>query len=605
MVKCLAPCADIELLQSPLLKRPRVVAKLPGPGASRAWLEEALADAWSPQLEVPESRVDSGATRRCMRFNAANKFSPTAKVPESRVDSRATSRITQFNAAEASSPTTEIPESHGDSKATSRCIRFNAVMASPTTDVPESPRETSRNTCFNAVITSSLTKDVCDAVPKTLAETQARRRSIKYDAVVALATLEATTSGSACKRQVTSPMQSVHAHPLPSAPWKCNSRALLRGMELGDFKNFKHKEVSFGSFLGLSSASASASASASKTIVIGPNSSGKTSLMDALQFALLNKTGQRALGLIRRSEPRCFTACVTVYFECNGFGRVALQRQLCTANNDEGTHDSFYVGVDGGSMTKVSEQTYMSWISQALCWIDDEVVLPQFGFVESQSTNELLFRLQTCLEQLQVEDAAPSLLKRRSGPCGRPGNADSSHKCETTKQAASTSGTGDPLASGGGLRCSRIAAEAWVARRFDEIYRELTREPLDEDMLQWGDGGQACLRRMDGGGFSLFVSEQRGAAACGYGVPLTALSDGSRDTCALALLLTLSGLLAGCSDSLPSFVMLDEPDSRLDKRHASALWRLLSGPSGVKQCVVFSLNNHRAFDGIPGSIKLT
>jgi len=330
--------------------------------------------------------------------------------------------------------------------------------------------------------------------------------------------------------------------------------------------------------------------------------------MDALRFALLHGSDQGALEIIRRSDPRCSTAYVAVHFECNGFGMVTLRRELCTPD-DESTHNAFYVGVDGGPMTRVSERIYTSWISQALHWIDDEVVLPQFGLLESQSTTELLSRLQSSLEQLQVEDAVPSLLKRRSGPRSRPSNADSSDTSplaasKSCSQAASTSSTGDPLDYGDGLRCGRRAAEAWVARRFDEMYRELTREPLDEDMLQWGDGGQACLRRMDGGGFSLFVSSERGAAACGYGVPLTALSDGSKDICALALLLTLSGLLAGCSESLPSFVMLDEPDSRLDTRHASALWRLLSGPSGVRQCVVFSLNNHRAFDGIPGMIEL-
>merc|ERR1740130_866963 len=156
-------------------------------------------------------------------------------------------------------------------------------------------------------------------------------------------------------------------------------------------------------------------------------------------------------------------------------------------------------------------------------------------------------------------------------------------------------------------RNTGVEAEAWVARRLDEIYRELSRDPLDEHFETWGDGGQASLRRLQDGSFTIFVSRKRGLAATGYGSPLEELSDGDRDLCALALLLTLPALRhfsGGLQDALPPLVMLDEPDSRLDKRGARCLWRLLSGPQRPGLCLVTSLNNHQAFTEMPDSIVL-
>ena len=37
-------------------------------------------------------------------------------------------------------------------------------------------------------------------------------------------------------------------------------------------------------------------------------------------------------------------------------------------------------------------------------------------------------------------------------------------------------------------RLSREAAEAWLTRRIDEVYRELTREPLDDTLEDDRDG---------------------------------------------------------------------------------------------------------------------
>merc|ERR1712086_1105853 len=70
-------------------------------------------------------------------------------------------------------------------------------------------------------------------------------------------------------------------------------------------------------------------------------------------------------------------------------------------------------------------------------------------------------------------------------------------------------------------------------------------------------------------------------------------SDGARDLCALAVMFAMCGLQSGGARDEPSaFALLDEPDSRLDKRHSLALWRFLVGPMGPKQCLMTSLNNH-------------
>merc|ERR1711957_435002 len=103
---------------------------------------------------------------------------------------------------------------------------------------------------------------------------------------------------------------------------------------------------------------------------------------------------------------------------------------------------------------------------------------------------------------------------------------------------------------------------------------------------------------MKDGTFTVSVSQGAGKESCTYGVPISSLSTGDCDICALALLLSMPGLQHGLTDALPSFVLLDEVDSRLDKRHARALWRFLSGPQGPRQCLVLSLNNHGSFSNV-------
>ena len=67
------------------------------------------------------------------------------------------------------------------------------------------------------------------------------------------------------------------------------------------------------------------------------------------------------------------------------------------------------------------------------------------------------------------------------------------------------------------------------------------------------------------------------------------------------MLFVLPGFISGMQDALAPFMVLDEPDSRLDKRHASALRRFLQRPDGPKQCLWLSLNNHQA---LPADIVL-
>ena len=124
--------------------------------------------------------------------------------------------------------------------------------------------------------------------------------------------------------------------------------------------------------------------------------------------------------------------------------------------------------------------------------------------------------------------------------------------------------------SSASARSRTEAAEAWLTRRIDEVYRELTREPLDDTMEvgmnqdesswgilkdktpwfhsrkrqkvgcqfhwitwtraleEWGEGGEAKLRRLPDGSFDLLTSAKRGGASSGYGTSLNSLSDGAR-----------------------------------------------------------------------------
>lgn len=45
---------------------------------------------------------------------------------------------------------------------------------------------------------------------------------------------------------------------------------------------------------------------------------------------------------------------------------------------------------------------------------------------------------------------------------------------------------------------------------------------------EWGEGGEAKLRRLPDGSFDLLTSARRGGASSGYGTPLNSLSDGAR-----------------------------------------------------------------------------
>jgi len=234
-------------------------------------------------------------------------------------------------------------------------------------------------------------------------------------------------------------------------------------------------------------------------------------------------------------------------------------------------------------MKDMMESEYASWIEKMLCWKEHDVVLNQFSLIEHNSVTQLLARLPHALDELEADgDVRRPMLKRR---------------CISTELSGSESR----------VTGIRTTAEAWVGRRLDELYRELSREPLDAQYQTWGEGGQACLRRLPDGSFTIFVSQQRGLAALGKGTPLESISDGDRDLCALALLLILPGLTsgsAGLQDVLPPLVIMDEPDSRLDKRGACCLQRLLSEPGRPAQCVVMSLNNHRAFTELQATVEL-
>lgn len=336
-------------------------------------------------------------------------------------------------------------------------------------------------------------------------------------------------------------------------PFYAKTRARLLSLDLEDFKVFKNDTISFED---------------KATCIVGPNSCGKSSILDAIRFILLRKGYVAMRSLVRRSMSVCTRARARANFECDGIGVVSLERIILV--NKTGCDCVFRVFATGMlEFQQVSEESYSAWLS-ALCWLGGDLIVPQFGLLKSRTAAELLALLPGALEQLSEEDTGAPLLKRRSPQ----------HR-QTSQLTV------------------RVTAEACVARRFNEIYRELTREPLDDSLETWSEGNQGLLRKLEGGAFSLCVSEKPGAAACGLGVPLSSLSDGDQDVCALALLLALPGLLGGVQGTLPLFVVLDEPDARLDKRHACALWRFLSGSQGPKQCLIMSLNNLAAFDDVP------
>lgn len=344
------------------------------------------------------------------------------------------------------------------------------------------------------------------------------------------------------------------------------ARARLLRLELEDFRLYERQDLELWND------------SSGAVVVMGPNSCGKSSLLDALHFVLLRPLAFCLPNVIRRCAPDSAAARVTAHF-AQDRRSVKLRREIGGAG-DVGSAGCFWLSEGEGPMRSVSEEAYRSMLSDKLGWLDRDLLLPQFSFLGSLSAERLLKRL-------------PEELARAGGPSGSPtdGRLGAAARPLLKRRGLAASTASAPRVATGA-----VAAQAWLSRRVDEIYHEMTREPLDEAMEQWGDGGQACLRRSADGSFTLNVSAQRGAAACGYGTPLASLSEGHRDLCALALLLTLPGLYSGQQDTLPPCVVLDEPDSRLDKRHAKALWRFLSGPQGPRQCLVLSLNNHGAFE---------
>lgn len=392
------------------------------------------------------------------------------------------------------------------------------------------------------------------------------RRSLPPRARTALTRVRASAVDSA-----TSAAAALVATPVKAAamtdvtlgtPCQQGSRARLLSLQMTNFKCFDERTISFEWH--------------ECSCIVGPNSSGKSSILEAIRFVTLRPV-KNIRGLVRRCRPAILRCCVIAVFETERMGRVTLRRGVILDSPKE--HRVTCAVADCESaLTELSEASYAAWMEKAICWTDTDVIVNQFGLLEEHSVTDLLSKLPKALDQVEADaEIAPPMLKRR------PVSSQS-------------------LSSVSSVTGIRTKAEAWVARRLDEIYCELTRQPLDEHYQSWGDGGQACLRRLPDGSFTIFVSHRRGVAALGNGSPLECLSDGDRDICAIALLLTLPGLLSGRSqlkDALPPLVILDEPDSRLDKRGALCLRRLLSGPGRPAQCMLMSLNNHHAFqDGV-------
>lgn len=309
--------------------------------------------------------------------------------------------------------------------------------------------------------------------------------------------------------------------------------------------------------------------------VVGPNSCGKSTLAHAIRFVCL--CGEPRVGgtqnLVRFSDPPCESGLVTAHFASVDGGEHMLRRE---ARSDASPGRFWVAGpTKDAAFKEVSAEEYRAYLTRDLRWEGEAVVLSQFALLEACGAGKIL-------------ETLPGVFGSISGGAG----ASAGPLQKLLKRKSALSGS-----SGGAVSSSAARAEAWLARRVDEIYQELSRVPLDDRMEEWGEGGQAILRRRAGGGFSITVSQRRGAASVGCGTPLESLSDGDQDLCALAMLFALPGLRANLRDAPPAFVLLDEPDSRLDRRHAKALLRFMEGPLGPRQSVVLSLNNHGAFDG--------
>lgn len=345
---------------------------------------------------------------------------------------------------------------------------------------------------------------------------------------------------------------------------RTKSAKLLR-LEFENFGPFKKESVSLEG--------------GSVACVVGPNSSGKSILAHAIRFVCLcGEPATRGIhNLVRLSNPPCESGLVTAHFVSVDGREHLLRREACSDVSVEGR---FWVAVPAkdASFKEVTAEQYQTYLTRDLRWEGEAVVLSQFGLLEACGAAKIL-------------ETLPAVLGSIGGGAG-PGTGPLQRLLRRRPGRPALSGS-----SGGAISSAPARAEAWLARRVDEIYRELSRQPLDEGMEEWGEGGQALLRRGAGGGFSITVSQRRGGASVGCGTPLESLDDGAQDLCALALILALPGLRANLSDAPPSFVLLDEPDSRLDQRHAKALLRFLEGPLGPRQSVLLSLNNHSGFDG--------
>lgn len=354
---------------------------------------------------------------------------------------------------------------------------------------------------------------------------------------------------------------------LLDAPVGKGSRALLVKIEIENFKSFEKFEVP----LYRSGA----------VCVVGSNAQGKSSILDALLFVLFRSEISDLGCLIRKAEPSPTYCKVSAQFDCEDLGTVVLQRELQDVAGKVICTCRVSSVVSGHQARKVPQKTYRDWISKTLGWDADDLILPQFSLLKACCATSLLEDLPKQLAVLEekaepAEVATGPLLKRRRGPA------------QPAQEQPATVGLG-------GVR-GRM--EARLVRQVDEIFREITRQPLDQGMENWGDGGQALVRKLPEGSFAMNVSKERGHAAAGKGVSLASLSEGERDVCAISLLLSSLGVRKNkiSGDELPAFVLLDEPDARLDKRHAKALWKFLAGPSGPRQSLILSLNNHKGFE---------
>lgn len=319
--------------------------------------------------------------------------------------------------------------------------------------------------------------------------------------------------------------------------------------------------------------------------VVGPNSSGKTSLVRAIQFVCLcGEPTVHARHLVRFAEPPCNVAVVTASF-AGPEGRIHMLRREA---RQDASPARFWVATQGrkakkASFQELSAEDYKAFLMQDLLWEGEVLVISQFALWKGSAAGRLVDSLpQVLLDAANTREATSFA----SGPPPQPVT------CKAPSDVAAVASTSR---GNGHLQCiASESAEAWLARRLDDIYRELSRVPLDDRMETWGEGGEAVLQRLEGGGYSIFLSRRRGVASAGHGTPLESLSDGEKDLCAIALLIALHELRANSGSVPVSFALFDEPDSRLDRRHTKALRLFLEGLLGPRQSVLLSLNNHQA-----------